>query len=159
MVQDSKANQLSEGEFGLAKRLTTTLRRLSERTFIGGRYLVPLSMRYDNQDVSKYTIDRTCIFYSFPYLCLDLKARRKYYTKQDEKHPARTLLQSNYRLHDTEDRDDYQCLTWLKPGKLRSCMNAPDAEVAELTGKKARELFFVPQFWGLIVGLGKLLRA
>ena len=154
VVDQSKAQGLSDSEYGLIKRLTTRLERVSQRSFVGGRYLVPLALRYDNQDVSKYNVDKTCIFFSFPYLCLDGVELRDYYTKQDVEHPPRTLLQSHYRLNKTEDRDDDQCVRWLKPEKLSARVTAPPKVKTKLYKKRVKELFFVPQFWGLIIGLG-----
>ena len=153
MVEQAKDDQVTEGEYGLVERLTTTLMRVSERDFVGGRYLVPQSLRYDNQDVSKYTIDKTCIFYCFPYICLQEKDRRLHHYKGDRRHPPRTLLQSYYRLNNTIDRDEKQCITWLKAKALRSCVD--DHETKSLSGRKAGELIFVPQFWGMIVSPGK----
>ncbi|KAL9130007.1 MAG: hypothetical protein Q9217_001691 [Psora testacea] len=152
---DCKARGLSESEYGLIKRLTTRLSTVSERSFIGGRYLMPLTLRYDNQDISKYTIDKTCIFFSFPYLCLDTIELRKYYDKGHLEHPPRTLLQSHYRLNKTKDRDKLQCVRWLKAHKLASYIIASDSDKAKLPREKVQELFYVPQFWGLIGLLNK----
>ena len=115
---------------------------------------MPLALRYDNQDVSKYTVDKTCIFFSFPYLSLSTAELRNYFTKKDFEHPPRTLLQSHYRLNKTKDRDKLQCVRWLKVEKLDPCLNAPKEDMQMLSKKKVNELFFVPQFWGLIIGLG-----
>lgn len=117
---------------------------------------MPLALRYDNQDVSKYTVDKTCIFFSFPYLCLDTVDLRKYYEKGYVDHPPRTLLQSRYRLNKTKDRDRLQCVRWLKGPKLESRVLASELDKKRLSKKKVQELFYVPQLWGLIVGLGKM---
>ena len=117
---------------------------------------MPSALRYDSQDVSKYNIDKTCIFFCFPYLCLDTVELRDYYTKCDLQHPPRTLLQSRYRLNETQGRDELQCVRWLKPEKLEACVTAFEGDKEKLSKKKVEELFFVPQFWGLIVGLGML---
>ena len=193
MVEEHKSVQLSEGEFGLTKRLLTTLEKVSERMYVGGRYLVPLSLRYDNQDVSKYTIDKTCIFFCFPYVSLAPETCRKYYERGESKHPPRTLLQSHYRLNKTEDRDSLQCISWLEQDQVGRCIfqhkpvlsnqsdtgltpsqtgilmedlprnrSEPSEESKRKLGfvnrKSTKQLFFVPQFWGLIVGLGKAVR-
>ena len=81
---------------------------------------MPLALRYDNQEVSKYTVEKTCIFFSFPYLCLDTVNLRKYFDKNNVEHPPRTLLQSYYRLNKTDYRDKLQCVKWLKSNKLTS---------------------------------------
>ena len=152
-MSDCKARGLSESEYGLTKRLMTRLGIISERPFIGGRYLTPIALRYDNQDISKYTVEKTCIFFSFPYLCLDAVELRKYYEKNSFEHPPRTLLQSHYRLNKTEDRDELQCIRWLKAHRLTSCKSELDKEKA--SNDQIKALFFVPQFWGLIVGTGE----
>lgn len=162
MAEECKGTQLTQGEFGLTKKLLTTLGRISERQYVGGRYLVPLSLRYDNQDVSMYTTDKTCIFFSFPYLCLDPHGRPLYYKKEDNKHPPRTLLQSHYRLNRTDDRDASQCIRWLKSSRVNDCIIFhPDEsdDISKLNPstrprRKPEPLFLVPQLWGVIVGLG-----
>ncbi len=116
---------------------------------------MPLALRYDNQDVSKYTVEKTCIFFSFPYLCLDAVGLRKYYDKNNVEHPPRTLLQSHYRLNKTEDRDKLQCIKWLEAHKLTSCIVASEPEKEKWSRSQVEELFYVPQFWGLIVGPGE----
>ena len=81
-----------------------------------------------------------------------------FFNKRDHEHPARTLLQSHYRLNNTSDRDRFQCLRLLKGDKLKSCINAPDQDDKNsLSGKEIQQLLYVPQFWGVIVGLGTLL--
>lgn len=115
---------------------------------------MPLALRYDSQDVSKYTAEKTCVFFSFPYMCLDTVDLRKYYDGNSVGHPPRTLLQSRYRLNKTEDRDSLQCVKWLKPRRNTSRAVVSEPGMKELPRSQVEELFYVPQFWGLIVGSG-----
>lgn len=77
--------------------------------------------------------------------------------KGDPKHPVRTLLQSHYRLNKTVERDKDQCISLLQGKNLKSCIDAPDMETAHLNSRKAKELIYVPQLWGLIIGLSMFL--
>ena len=175
-VRDCRAHGLTESEYGLTKRLKAKLETISERNFVGGRYLEPLTLRYDSQDVSKYSVDKTCIFFNFPYLCVAPKSLRQYKEAGDPAHPARTLLQSHYHLNKTTDRDNLQCITWLQPGKLRKYITAVGRDntpglsrnASSLMGLRSKlkqwhslvnqeEIFYVPQYWGLIVGLDNLI--
>ena len=115
---------------------------------------MPLALRYDNQDVSKYTVEKTCIFFTFPYLCLSTGSLRKYYENSVE-HPPRTLLQSHYRLNKTEDRDKLQCVRWLEAHKPKSCAMTREPKKKNGSSDQFQELLFVPQLWGLVVGSGQ----
>ena len=105
--------------------------------------------------MSRYTVDKTCIFFSFPYLAMATSEFRKHFSKGHYEHPARTLLQSHYRLNNTIDRDRFQCIRLLKGHEVRSCVNISDeGDKISLLGKETQQLLYVPQFWGIIVGLG-----
>ena len=81
----------------------------------------------------------------------------KSFAKGDPKHPVRTLLQSHYRLNRTVERDKDQCIRLLHGKNLTSCIDAPDIETAHFNSGKTKELIYVPQLWGLIIGLSKFL--
>ena len=131
--------QVSSGsERGLTRRLIQRVRTVAERDFVGGRFLTPTTIRYDNQDISRYTVDKTCIFFSFPYFNVARPEFRKHFRKTEDQHPPRTLLQSHYRLNKTIDRDEYQCISMLK----------------EVNATEQENLVYVPQLWGVIAGLG-----
>ena len=154
-IKECENQYLSKDEVDLTRRLLKRLRTVAERPFAGGRYLTPLALRYDNQDVSRYTVDKTCIFFNFPYLAMATSDFRKHFSKGHHEHPARTLLQSHYRLNNTIDRDKFQCVRLLKGHEVRSCLNIPSGgEKSSLSGQEAQLLLYVPQFWGMIVGLG-----
>ena len=69
----------------------------------------------------------------------------------------RTLLQSHYRLNDTSEKDREQCIRMLDGETLKSCINAPEAEVAQFSCGVNGEVVHVPQMWALVLGLSKLL--
>ena len=154
-IKECETQLLSRSEVDLTRRLLKRLRTVAERSFAGGRYLTPLALRYDSQDVSRYTVDKTCIFFSFPYLTMATPEFRRHFSKGHHEHPPRTLLQSHYRLHKTTDRDHFQCIRLLKGREVESYVETVDrGEKSSFMGKKAQQLLYVPQFWGIIVGLG-----
>lgn len=146
---------LSEGEIGLTRRLLKRVRILAERPFVGGSYLAPITSRYDNQDISKYTVNKTCIFFNFPYFALADTRMRKYFPKASQDHPPRTLLQSHCRMNKTDIRDKSQCIKLLESNIIKSSIIASKQEKDKLSKKVTEEVVYVPQLWGVIVGLGK----
>ena len=155
-IKECENQLLSRDEVDLTRRLLKRLRTVAERPFAGGRYLTPLTLRYDSQDVSRYTVDKTCIFFNFPYLAMATSEFREHFPKGHHEHPARTLLQSHYRLNKTTERDKFQCIRLLTDHEVSSCLEFPDE--GGLLGQKTQLLLYVPQFWGMIIGLGKFLR-
>ena len=133
------------------------MRKIAERDFVGGRFLTNMALRYDNQDVSRYTVDKTCIFFSFPYFLVAKPNMRKHFDKDDLRHPARTILQSRYRLNKTVDRDEDQCISLLGHSTTASLINGPDRNKRFWSRRAIEDLVFVPQFWGIIDGLGVLI--
>lgn len=81
---------------------------------MGGSFLTPLALRYDLLDDSRYSVDKCCIFLSFPYFDLHKAQPLVPSKKRDTEHPQRTLLQSRYRLNKTAARDQSQCVRMLK---------------------------------------------
>lgn len=154
LVNECQSQGLAGGERGLTRRLLKRVRNIAEREFVGGRFLRPLALRYDNQDVSRYTVDKTCIFFSFPYFLIANPGLRKHFEKDDPRHPARTLLQSHYRLNRTVDRDKYQCISLLKSGTTATSINVSKKGRPGRSGSAIEDLVFVPQLWGIIDGLG-----
>lgn len=154
-IKECENHLLSKAEIDLTRRLLKRLRKVAEKPFVGGSYLTPLALRYDDQDVSRYTVDKTCIFFSFPYLAMAALDFRKPFPKGRHEHPPRTLLQSHYRLNNTTDQDPFQCINLLKGHEVRAHVKTLDEEdKSRLLAKKSQQLLYVPQFWGIIVGLG-----
>ena len=154
LVNECQSQGLAGGERGLTRRLLKRVRNIAEREFVGGRFLRPLALRYDNQDVSRYTVDKTCIFFCFPYFSIAKPGLRKHFEKDDPRHPARTLLQSHYRLNRTVDRDKYQCISLLRSGTTATSINLSKKGRPGRSGSAIEDLVFVPQLWGIIDGLG-----
>ena len=160
-VNECQSQVFSSSERGLTRRLIRRVRTLAERDFVGGRFLNPTAIRYDNQDISRYTVDKTCIFFSFPYFYIDKPEFRKHFGKKEDQHPPRTLLQSHYRLNKTIDRDEYQCISMLEKvnsteqEKLEQGMPEWQKRKRRVCRRKTAEnLVYVPQLWGVIAGLG-----
>jgi len=153
-VHQCQSQGVSKGQRGLTRRLLKRVRNVAERDFVGGRFLTPVALRYDNQDISRYTVDKTCIFFSFPYFLVAKPGLRKHFARDDPWHPPRTLLQSHYRLNKTVDRDEDQCISLLKDGTTASLIDAPNRPKQPWSGRAIDNLVFVPQFWGIIDGLG-----
>ena len=154
LVNECQFQTPAGGERGLTRRLIKRVRILAEREFVGGKFLTPLALRYDNQDVSRYTVDKTCIFFSFPYFLVAKPSLRKHFGKDDPQHPVRTLLQSHYRLNKTLDRDSDQSISLLKGGTIATSINASDGGRQSQSMLAVEDLVFVPQVWGIIDGLG-----
>ena len=157
IVSQWKSRGLKESEAGLTRRLLKRIQDQHQRPFIGGSFLTPIARRYIVLDDSKYSADRCCIFLNFPYFAVTKPKAENSFVKGSPKHPVRTLLQSHYRLNETDERDKHQCIRLLQGKQLMSCIDAPDEESAHLNGEKTKELIYVPQLWGLIIGLSKLL--
>ena len=154
LVHQCQSQGGSKSQRGLMRRLLKRVRNVAERDFVGGKFLTPVAVRYDNQDVSRYTVDKTCIFFSFPYFQIAKPGLRKHFGKGDPRHPPRTLLQSHYRLNKTVDRDEDQCISLLRNGTIASLINAPYEGKRSWSSRTVDSLVFVPQFWGIIDGLG-----
>ena len=67
----------SKSQRGLTRRLLKRVCNIAENDFVGGRFLTPVALRYDNQDVSRYTVDKD--LYNFQ---LSLLSRRAAWTKE-----------------------------------------------------------------------------
>ena len=154
LVQKCQCQGSNKSQRGLTQRLLKRVRKIAEKDFIGGRYLRPAALRYDNQDASRYSVDRSCIFFSFPYFLIADPAIRKHFGKDDPRHPPRTLLQSHYRLNKTIDRDEDQCISFLKGDTLASFLSSPTPPKGSWSPATTKSFVFVPQLWGVIDGLG-----
>lgn len=152
LVSQLKFSGLQDSEVGLTKRLLKRVQLVTERAFVGGSFLSPTAIRYDMLNDSRYGGDKCCAFLNFPYLAVMRAQKTMAFGRGDSRHPTRTLLQSRYRLNETGDRDDSQCIRMLDARSLKSCIEDPRGETTCLTGKLDDELIYVPQLWALIMG-------
>ena len=157
IILKCKPRGLSKSEIGLTRRLLERVRNTAEKSFVGGKFLVPTALRYDNQDMSRYTVDQTCIFFCFPYFSVAEPSYGEYAGKDSSEHPPRTLLQSRYRLNKTTDRDKKQCIRLLTNKAVSSSDVARKARRISLPFQETGQLVYVPQLWGVLIGLGKRL--
>ena len=157
LIIEAKAQGIQESEVALTRRLLKRVRLDSERPFVGGRFLTPRALRYDSVDSSKYSADKCCVFLAFPYFAVARDQPRKATEKNAPEHSVRTLLQSVYRLNNTSERDQTQCIRMLRRKNLRSCIEADETEVFEVSRRVKEELIYVPQLWALTIGLDRLI--
>ncbi|KAL8746226.1 MAG: hypothetical protein Q9184_007774, partial [Pyrenodesmia sp. 2 TL-2023] len=155
LVARMKDMGLEEDVAGLSKRLLNRVRLVTQREFVNGSFLTPKAMRYDMHDASRYGHNRCCIFVSFPYFAVNEAQERCLFKKGDARHPVRTLLQSRYRLNETVDKDESQCIRTVGPAALKSCIRNADTE--RLNRSAHTELIYVPQMWALVMGLDHML--
>ncbi|KAI9772350.1 MAG: hypothetical protein M1839_002486 [Geoglossum umbratile] len=118
-------------EVSLAFRLIRKIRETREKEFIHGRYLEPTAVRYDGYDPGTDKHDGSVTFFCLPYFSLHNTSP---YCSHESgaAHPARTLLQSYFRLESMEGRDALQA-------------------VRKLHLWPEEKLVHVPQVWGLIL--------
>ena len=155
-MNECQSQVFSGKDRGPTGLLIQRVRTAAEKDFVGGRFLIPTSTRVDNQDLSRYTVDRTWVLFSFPHSYIAKAEFRQHFRQKENQHPPRTLLQSHYRLNKTIDRDEYQCISLLKE------VNSTEQEEPEREKRKRRlccpkaveDLVYVPQLWGVIAGLG-----
>ena len=153
---EAKAQSVQESEIALICRFLKNVSLESGRRFVGGNFLTPGALRYDSLDRSKYIAYKCCIFLAFPYFGIMGEQLEKTFVKGAKQHPTRTLLQSNYRLNDTTERDKNQCIRIPTNKNLRSCVEAEEEKISKISRKVNEELIFVPQLWALIPGLDSL---
>ncbi|KAG8527329.1 uncharacterized protein KY384_007481 [Bacidia gigantensis] len=156
LVVEAKEQGLQESEARLTHRLIGGVKRKAEKPFVGGSFLNPLSLRYDSMDDSKYNVGKCSTFIAFPYFLVAKEGISPLYEKAKPDHPIRTLLQSCYRLNDTSERDETQCIRMLSRKALRSCIKLEDDKLPDVSRKVQEELIYVPQLWALTLGLDKL---
>ena len=156
LVSRLKSSGLQDSEVGLTKRLLKRVRLVTERAFVGGSFLSPTAIRYDMLNDSRYGGDKCCAFLNFPYLAMMGAQKTMAFGKGDPRHPTRTLLQSRYRLNETGNRDDSQCIRMLDTRSLKSCIQDPRAGSTWPAGEDDDMLIYVPQLWTLIMGRDRM---
>lgn len=156
LVSQLKSSGLQDSEVGLTKRLLKRVQLVTERAFVGGSFLSPTAIRYDMLNDSRYGEDKCCAFLNFPYLAVMGAQKTMAFGKGDPRHPTRTLLQSRYRLNETGDRDDSQCIRMLDTRSLKSCIKDPRAGTTWPAGEDDDKLIYVPQLWALIMGRDRM---
>lgn len=135
---------LGDDDMALVGRLLNRVRNTSEKQFVHGRYLKPITLVYDGEDPDVPSSDhpeerhvrKTATFVSLPVFTTCCPKRHTS-TKESEGHPVRALLQSRYRLESTKRRDNEQVIT-----KTRSIKNHLAHE---------EHVIHVPHIWVLII--------
>ena len=117
---------LGDDDMALVGRLLNRVRNTSEKQFVHGRYLKPITLVYEGEDPDVLPSDRpgerharkTATFVSLPVFTTCCPKRHTS-TKDFEGHPVRALLQSRYRLESTKRRDKEQVITKTRSIKQR----------------------------------------
>ena len=139
------------------RRLLHRVAAIAESHFIGGSFLTPLALRYDLLNKSRYSVNKSCVFLSFPYFAIAKPRKRNAFQKGDRAHPARALFQTQYHLLDTTGRDMTQSIKVLDARTLKECIRGSYADTLHLSSKVVDEIIHVPQVWAVNLGSSGLL--
>ena len=135
---------LGNDDLALVGRLLNKVKNTSEKNYVHGRYLKPITLVYEGEDPDLFASHRpedrpagkTATFVSLPVFTTCIPQRHTF-TKEFEGHPVRALLQSRYRLESTKKRDKEQVIT--KTTSIRDQL-AHESHVVH-----------VPQIWALMI--------
>lgn len=135
---------IGDDDMALVVRLLKKVRKISEKKFVHGRYLKPITLVYDGVDPDASAphrpgdmhVRKTATFVSFPFFTICCPKRHTS-DKEFEGHPVRALLQSRYHLESTKRRDKEQVIT--KTTSIKDHLAHKD------------HLVHVPQIWALII--------
>ena len=142
--QVTKIPGLGDDDMALVGRLLKKVQNTSEKKFVHGRYLKPITLVYEGKDPDvdgsfppgESHIRKTATFVSLPVFTTCCPKRHTS-TKDFEGHPVRALLQSRYRLESTKRRDKEQVIT--KTTSIKDHLAYEDHVV------------HVPDIWALII--------
>ena len=131
---------LGDDDVALVGRLLEKVRKTSEKKFVHGRYLKPITLVYDGVDPKNPAsprpedkVRKTATFVSFPFFTIGCPQRHTL-DKKSEGHPVRALVQSRYHLESTKRRDKEQVITKAKYHSAHK-----------------DHVVHVPQIWALII--------
>ena len=139
-----KTPGLGPDDIALVARLLNKVQKISEKKFVHGRFLKPITLVYEGEDPDVSTsyrpeetlVRKTATFVSLPVFTTCCPTRHTS-TKESENHPVRALLQSRFHLRSTKKRDKEQVIT--KTTSLQDHLLHKDHVV------------HVPQIWALII--------
>ena len=135
---------LGNDDLALVGRLLNKVKNTSEKKYVHGRYLKPITLMYEGEDPDLFASHRPedrpagkiATFVSLPVFMTCIPKRHAF-TKEFEGHPVRALLQSRYRLESTKKRDKEQVIT--KTTSIRDQL------------AHENHVVHVPQIWALII--------
>ena len=135
---------LGDDDLALVGRLLNKVKNTSEKKYVHGRYLKPITLVYEGEDPDRFAshrpegraVRKTATFVSLPVFMTCIPKRHAF-TKEFEGHPVRALLQSRYRLESTKRRDKDQVIT--KTTSIRDQL------------AHENHVVHVPQIWALII--------
>ena len=135
---------LGNDDLALVGRLLNKVKNTSEKKYVHGRYLKPITLVYEGEDPDLSASHRPeerpagkiATFVSLPVFMTCIPKRHTF-TKEFEGHPVRALLQSRYRLESTKRRDKEQVIT--KTTSIRDQL------------AHENHVVHVPQIWALMI--------
>ena len=135
---------LGNDDLALVAQLLNKVKNTSEKKYVHGRYLKPITLMYEGEDPDLFASHRpedrpagkVATFVSLPVFMTCIPKRHAF-TKEFEGHPVRALLQSRYRLESTKKRDKEQVIT--KTTSIRDQL------------AHENHVVHVPQIWALII--------
>ena len=135
---------LGNDDLALVGRLLNKVKNTSEKKYVHGRYLKPITLVYEGEDPDLFAshspeerpVGKTATFVSLPVFMTCIPKRHTF-TKEFEGHPVRALLQSRYRLESTKRRDKEQVIT--KTTSIRDQL------------AHENHVVHVPQIWALMI--------
>ena len=135
---------LGNDDLALVGRLLNKVKNTSEKKYVHGRYLKPITLVYEGEDPDLFAshhpeerpAGKTATFVSLPVFTTCIPKRHAF-TKEFEGHPVRALLQSRYRLESTKRRDKEQVIT--KTTSIRDQL------------AHENHVVHVPQIWALMI--------
>ena len=135
---------LGDDDMALVGRLLNKVRNTSEKKFVHGRYLDPITLVYEGEDpdvsgsyhAEERHVRKTATFVSLPVFTISCPKNHTS-NKEFEGHPVRALLQSRYRLESTKRRDKDQVIT--KTSSIKDHLTREDHVV------------HVPHIWALVI--------
>ena len=135
---------LGDDDLALVGRLLNKVKNTSEKRYVHGRYLKPITLVYEGEDPDLFVshhpeekpAGKTATFVSLPVFTTCIPQRHTF-TKDFEGHPVRALLQSRYRLESTKKRDKEQVIT--KTTSIRDQL------------AHENHVVHVPQIWALMI--------
>jgi hypothetical protein len=150
MVTRRASPFLKPGIEALTRRLLKRVKASEEREFVGGKFLLPTTIRYDGQPKAPNEEVRPCTFFNFPYFSLDkhrVKGCKNCANAGKDGHPKRTLLQSRYRLESTAIKDKSQSITTLELEDVAKCLKPTNKQHTLSASNDVFPIIHVPQLW------------
>ena len=128
--QATEIQGIKDDDLAVVAQLLDKVQKTSEKKFVYGRYLEPITVVCKSPDGDVTKVYKTATFVSLPVFWLESPTERTS-MKDSTGHPSRALLQSRSRLKSTDRRDQEQVIVESRPYEKR--------------------IVHIPQIWALII--------